>query len=179
MSRDPWRIPRLFLESLAGPSLGIPGLPGLLAGRLRTSGKPRDNDRYLQPHEVRTLAVLYQRNCSGCHGADGKLGPAPPLNDKLFLALIPDVDLERLITEGRPGTLMPAFASAKGGHLTSEQVKILAAGLKPRWGSVEPAPSGAPPYLVPRPSVAGSGIGKKEEGLKVFARPALLPRPEG
>jgi cytochrome c oxidase cbb3-type subunit III len=133
-------------------------------------GQPRASDRYVQPHEVRTLAVLFQRNCAGCHGVDGRLGPAPPLNDKLFLALVPDSELERLITEGRPGTLMPAFASARGGHLTTEQVKILAEGIKPRWGPVEPAPSGAPRYLIPRTPPEGAGTGNKEEGLEVFAK---------
>ena len=133
-------------------------------------GQPRDSDRYVQPYEVRKLTVLYQRNCAGCHGADGKLGPAPPLNDKLFLALIPDTELKRLITEGRPGTLMPAFASDKGGHLTTEQVKVLAEGIKPHWGPVEPAPSGAPPYLTPQTSREGNVTGNKGEGLKVFTR---------
>ena len=133
-------------------------------------GQPRASQRNVQPYEVRTLTVLFQRNCAGCHGVDGRLGPAPPLNDKLFLALIPDSELERLITEGRPGTLMPAFASARGGHLTTEQVKILAEGIKPRWGPVEHAPSGAPPYLIPRTPPEGAGTGNKEEGLKVFAQ---------
>src|SRR5208337_396414 len=60
--------------------------------------------------------------------------------------------------------------SAPGGHLTTEQVKILAAGIKPRWGPVEHAPSGAPPYLIPRTPPEGAGTGNKEEGLKVFAQ---------
>jgi len=133
-------------------------------------GRPREGDRYVQPDEVTAPTLLLQQNCAGCHGENGKLGPAPPLNDKLFLALIPDTELERLITEGRPGTLMPAFAMARGGHLTTEQVKILAAGIKPHWGPVDPAPSSAPQYLAPRTPPAGAGAGSKEEGIKVFAR---------
>jgi cytochrome c oxidase cbb3-type subunit 3/ubiquinol-cytochrome c reductase cytochrome c subunit len=114
--------------------------------------------------------VLFGQNCAGCHGTDGKLGPAPPLNDPLFRALVPDEELLRVVTEGRPGTLMPAFATSQGGPLTAEQIKVLAAGLKQRWGSAAPAPSGAPPYL-PTPTQAGrAGAGNKEEGLKVFAR---------
>jgi cytochrome c oxidase cbb3-type subunit 3/ubiquinol-cytochrome c reductase cytochrome c subunit len=65
---------------------------------------------------------------------------------------------------------MPAFATARGGQLTSEQVKVLAAGIKERWGPVESAPSGAPPYLLSQARPEGDGAGNSEEGEKVFAR---------
>jgi len=133
-------------------------------------GQPKTGDRYVAPQKERRFNVLFQRNCVGCHGADGRLGPAPPLNDKLFLALIPDTELHRVITEGRRGTLMPAFATAKGGQLTAEQVDVLAGGIKPRWGSVEPTPSGTPPYVLAKARPDGAGAANKEEGLKTFAR---------
>ncbi|MGZ3336301.1 MAG: c-type cytochrome, partial [Isosphaeraceae bacterium] len=57
-----------------------------------------------------------------------------------------------------------------GGHLTTEQVKILAEGIKPHWGPVEPARSDAPPYLIPRTPPEGAGTGNQEEGLKIFAQ---------
>ena len=141
-----------------------------LAAGCDLPGRPRTGDRYVPPENERSFNVLFQKNCVGCHGADGKLGPAPPLNDKLFLALIPDDLLERVIAEGRPGTLMPAFAQAKGGELTAGQVKVLAQGIKPRWGSVEPAPSGAPPYLLEEIRKNGAEAGSKEAGNAVFAR---------
>ena len=144
-------------------------LAGLAAG-CDLPGRPRTGDRYVPPENERSFSALFQKNCVGCHGADGKLGPAPPLNDKLFLALIPDDLLERVIAEGRPGTLMPAFAQAKGGELTAGQVKVLAQGIKPRWGSVEPAPSGAPPYLLEEIRKNGAEAGSKEAGNAVFAR---------
>jgi cytochrome c oxidase cbb3-type subunit 3/ubiquinol-cytochrome c reductase cytochrome c subunit len=98
------------------------------------------------------------------------LGPAPPLNDKLFLALIPDTELQRVITEGRSGTLMPASATARGGPLTGEQVEILARGIKQHWGPDGPVLSGAPPYL-PAPTLPdGTGAANPEVGLEVFAR---------
>jgi cytochrome c oxidase cbb3-type subunit 3/ubiquinol-cytochrome c reductase cytochrome c subunit len=133
-------------------------------------GRPKIGDRYVRPQEEKTFNVLFERNCVGCHGADGRLGPAPPLNDKLFLAQIPETELQRVITEGRPGTLMPAFATARGGPLTAEQVKILAEGIKPRWGPPERAPNGAPPYLLAQMPGDRTGTGNQEEALKVFAR---------
>ena len=55
---------------------------------------------------------------------------------------------------------MPAFAAARGGPLTDAQVKVLAEGIKKRWG---PAASGEtlPPYLEPgrRPGAGNRGRG--------------------
>jgi cytochrome c oxidase cbb3-type subunit 3 len=150
---------RTLLALLAGWAAGC-DLPG----------QPKTGDRYVPPQKESRFNVLFQQNCVGCHGADGKLGPAPPLNDKLFLALLPDRELQRVITEGRPGTLMPAFATAKGGQLTAEQVDVLAEGIKSRWGPAEPAQSGAPPYLLAKARPDGADAGNKEVGLKVFAR---------
>ena len=146
--------------------------------------------------QVKDFGVLYATRCAGCHGADGKLGPAPPLNDPLFLAIVPDAELLRVITEGRAvsptqKSPMPAFRLGKGAPLTAAQVKVwaelkaethidprqqnpltatqvkvLAEGIKKRWGQ-PPSPAGSvPPYIAP----AGAGAGKKDEGARVFAR---------
>ncbi len=112
--------------------------------------------------------MLYRQHCAGCHGADGRLGPAPPLNDHLFIALVPDAELLRVVAEGRPGTMMPAFSTSKGGALSSEQIRMLADDIKVRWGRAEAATSGAPPYLVDRRGAGGSG--NREHGIKAFAR---------
>lgn len=145
-------------------------LLALLAGGLAGCdfpGRPRPGDRYVPPREVKAFDALFARSCAGCHGADGKLGPAPPLNDALFLAQIPDAELRRVIAEGRHGTLMPAFAASAGGELTAEQVEILAEGIKKRWKPAEPAPSGAPPYLLA--TTDGKSAGDPDAGLDVFA----------
>jgi mono/diheme cytochrome c family protein len=65
---------------------------------------------------------------------------------------------------------MPAFAASKGGPLTAEQVKALAEGIKPRWGPIALAPSGAPPYLLDNDAPAGARSGNAADGRKVFAR---------
>src|SRR5262249_53877464 len=78
---------------------------------------------------------LYATYCAGCHGPDGKLGPAPPLNDAIFLAIVSDEDLLHVVSDGRPGTLMPAWSKDKGGTLTTKQVEVLAGSLKKTWGA--------------------------------------------
>jgi mono/diheme cytochrome c family protein len=116
--------------------------------------------------QVADFDTLYRARCAGCHGADGRLGPAPPLNDPLFLAIVPDEELLRVIRDGRvvgPGqkTPMPAFAREKGGPLTARQVEALANGVKARWG-------GAPPEETPPPYLAPKETGDKERGAKLF-----------
>jgi hypothetical protein len=53
----------------------------------RLPGKPKLEERWKPGTEVTDFSQLYAQNCSGCHGADGRLGAARPLNDPLYLAL--------------------------------------------------------------------------------------------
>jgi mono/diheme cytochrome c family protein len=110
--------------------------------------------------------ALYAKRCSGCHGADGEFGPAPPLNDPIFLAIVPDEALLRVIREGRAVTPaqkspMPAFAGDRGGPLTPQQVEVLATGIKKRWGGAA-LKGKPPPYLAPPQA------GDRERGEKLF-----------
>jgi len=133
-------------------------------------GKPKPADQYMPPQKEMTFSILFQENCIGCHGTDGKLGPAPPLNDRLFLALAPDIELQRVISEGRAGTLMPAFAASQGGHLTDAQIKVLALVIKQELRPSQPAPAGAPAYLATKAKTDGAVTGNRDNGLKVFTR---------
>jgi mono/diheme cytochrome c family protein len=148
--------------------LMLAGILFCIASGCDLPGRPNPSDRWTAPQLEKSFDVLYRRNCAGCHGADGKLGPAPPLNDKLFLALVPDDELKRVVSLGRAGTLMPPFAADKGGQLTAEQVLAIAQGIKHRWGSAESAPPQTPPYRVERQEPDRAGA--RAAGLKVFER---------
>jgi mono/diheme cytochrome c family protein len=152
------------LRSATGAIIPVTLAMLLLAAGCDLPGKPDPDKRPIPANEVVDFGTLYEQNCSGCHGADGKMGPAPPLNDPLFLSVIPDAELLRVIGEGRRGTPMPAFAQEHGGPLTAEQVKALAEGIKPEWGKKLVAPKdGVPPYLA-------QGRGNVERGKEVFMR---------
>ncbi|MFI5454767.1 MAG: cytochrome c [Isosphaerales bacterium] len=138
----------------------------LLAAGCDLPGRPMLSGRPVPADQVVDFNVLYGRNCAGCHGAKGKLGPAPPLDDTIFLSIIPDETLLRVISEGRPGTPMPAFARDRGGPLTDTQVRALAGGIKLRWGPPQKSAGTAVPYSV----VEGVNAGDKGRGAKVFAR---------
>ena len=116
-----------------------------------------------------SFETLFRQNCAGCHGREGKLGPAPPLNDPLFLAIVPAETLVETITNGRPGTPMPAFDRRHGGQLTTEQIQILADGLKPEWEGNRPPIENVPAYLT---DAANEGMtsGNLERGAQLFAK---------
>ncbi|MFO0881591.1 MAG: c-type cytochrome [Gemmataceae bacterium] len=126
-------------------------------------GKPDPAQREKKPDEIRDFATLYEKNCSGCHGAEGRLGSAPPLNDPLLLAILSEEQIRKVLQEGRPGTPMPLFAHANGGILTAEQIDILAQGLNKEWRGTQSKGTTIPPYLA-------SGTGDPAAGAKVFAR---------
>jgi cytochrome c oxidase cbb3-type subunit 3 len=158
-------------------------------------GRPDPADKPVPADQVVEFAVLYRQNCSGCHGADGKLGPAPPLNDPLFRAIVPEEELEGIVTSGRKKTLMPAFAKENGGVLTGTQIQVLvkqikgipyrivekkeggvakvevvadAAGIAPKWGMPGQPPRGVPSYR--EQSASPNGGGNEKKGAMVFAR---------
>ena len=95
-------------------------------------GRPRPADRPIAPAEVTDFARLYGGNCAGCHGRDGMLGAAIPLNNPVYLALVDDAAMRKAIAQGVPGTAMPPFASDAGGSLTDAQIDILIAGVRTR-----------------------------------------------
>jgi cytochrome c oxidase cbb3-type subunit 3 len=159
---------------LAGLALVVDGCDPELPG------KPNPKNRPVSPESVLSFSALFARNCAGCHGADGKLGPAPPLNDPLFRSIVSESDLAKVLNHGRAGTSMPAFLHANGGSLTAVQVQMLIDGIKgirrerlgdgtpvtaPPWGDVGPALAGAPPYAAPP-----GAVGNVERGAKLFAK---------
>lgn len=104
-------------------------------------------EQYVLPDEIAEFSTLYDRNCSACHGRDGRNGAARPLNDPLYLAVIPKDRLRDVIAKGVPGTAMPGFAHTAGGTLTDRQVGILADQIEERWSRPrDVAAVAVPPY---------------------------------
>jgi len=90
-------------------------------------------EQYILPDQITDFSALFGSNCSGCHGRDGHSGPARPLNDPLFLALIGKEKLRDSIAKGVKGTPMQPFVQSAGGTLTDQQVSILADQMEARW----------------------------------------------
>ena len=55
--------------------LMLPGVLFCIASGCDLPGRPNPSDRWAPPQLERSFDALYRKNCAGCHGADGKLGP--------------------------------------------------------------------------------------------------------
>lgn len=133
-------------------------------------GKPNPDDRPQPPNQVTSFDILFRQNCSACHGADGKLGPAPPLNDPLFLAIVSRQELVNVISSGRRGTPMPAFAKSAGGSLTDQQVSVLAEGIPSHWKSATPLQGNLPEYLLSKADEPPAPAGDPKQREALFER---------
>jgi mono/diheme cytochrome c family protein len=106
---------------------------------------------------------LYQQNCAGCHGAEGKGGAAIALANPVYLAIANDTILRHATTNGVPGTSMPAFAQSAGGMLTNKQVDAIVGGIRARWSMPDMFGGGDPPPY------SSSGTGDPARGSEVYA----------
>jgi mono/diheme cytochrome c family protein len=131
--------------------------------RGRAPGQPSPDSQVTPPDKVTAFAQLYGANCAGCHGAEGRGGAALALNDPLYVALVDEATIRRVVSNGIPGTAMPAFAQSAGGMLTDAQVDAIVGGIRTRWARPD-AFRGAelPPY-------AANGAGDAKRGATVYA----------
>ena len=104
-------------------------------------------------HGPRVRDVLYEANCAGCHGADGRGGAARGLADPVYLRIADETTMRRVTAEGVPGTAMPAFAKHSGGSLGDEQIDAIVRGIRNSQTSAETGSDlNPPPYST---SIAG------------------------
>jgi mono/diheme cytochrome c family protein len=121
-------------------------------------GKPTPADVVRRPSDLLDPVVLYNQNCAGCHGADGNKGPAPPIGDPVYLAIVDDQTLRDTVSKGRQGTPMSAFAQSEGGMLTAKQVDAIVQGIRQRWGKPGVLQGiSAPPYAAKSPGNVQQG----------------------
>jgi cytochrome c oxidase cbb3-type subunit 3/ubiquinol-cytochrome c reductase cytochrome c subunit len=131
---------------------------GALCACNNLPGRPKPGPEVPRPQQVLDFAILYSQNCAGCHGANGQLGPATPLANPEYQALIDDTTLSDIIAKGQKGTMMPAFAESAGGSLSDAQVDSIVKGVRSNWskGNVLQGLN-APPYKSDGPGDSARG----------------------
>src|SRR5262245_28039743 len=87
------------------------------AGCSSAPGRPTPGSEVLRPGKVMDFETLYQQNCTGCHGGQGKVGSAVGMENGVYLAIADDATIRRAIAAGVHETAMPAFAQSSGGML--------------------------------------------------------------
>lgn len=146
------------------PGLAVAVLCGLMAatGCERSNYAPKHAAEDVQPQDITDFETLFDQNCVGCHGVNGMHGASERLNYPLYLALVPKAELHKVITYGRPGTVMPPFDVAQGGKLTAKQINILVDGMEQRWAKpVDFHGLTPPPYYQPTDAKIDLENGKK------------------
>ena len=104
-----------------------------LAGCSTSPGKPAAGSETIAPSEVLDFGTLYAQNCAGCHGAEGRGGAAIALGDPVYLAIVDDAAIRKIVATGVRGTSMAAFAQSAGGMLTDKQIDVIASGIRTSW----------------------------------------------
>ena len=105
----------------------------LLSACSSPHGQPQTGSEPVAPNMVSDFATLYGDNCAGCHGAKGQGGAAIAVADPVYLAIIDQSTMRKVIAKGVHGTSMPAFAQSAGGMLTDIQVDAIASGIFAHW----------------------------------------------
>jgi cytochrome c oxidase cbb3-type subunit III len=105
----------------------------LLSACRSLPGRPRKDSEIPAPSEIMDFTSLYAENCAGCHGREGRGGAAIALADPVYLAIVDQSAMRKIIANGVRGTSMPALARSAGGMLTDKQIDVITNGIRSRW----------------------------------------------
>lgn len=148
----------------------------LLSGCGSFHGQPQKGSEMLAPNEVLEFSTLYLQNCAGCHGTEGKGGAAIALADPVYLAIVDNTAMRKVIANGVPKTSMPAFAQSAGGMLTDKQIDVIANEMRSRWGRTGILDGANPP------SYGAKSVGNAQQGevaYKTYCASCHGPAGEG
>jgi cytochrome c oxidase cbb3-type subunit 3 len=124
--------------------------------------EPPTDPEPVAPSQVVDFDTLYAQNCAGCHGAQGRGGASIALANPVYLAIVDETAMRKVVTNGVRGTSMPAFAQSAGGMLTEQQINAITGGIFSHWGR-NGILDGANP-----PSYAAKAAGNADHGQLVF-----------
>jgi cytochrome c oxidase cbb3-type subunit III len=143
--------PCLWLTSVAiAAALFLSGCSGV-------AGDSRKDPEVLPPEDVLDFSTLFNENCAGCHGAEGKGAAAISLNNPVYLAIASDDVIRQVASRGVRGTPMAPFAKSAGGLLTDKQIDVIVSGIR-SWARPDQFVGvGLPPYKADPPGNAQNG----------------------
>ena len=111
----------------------------------------------LPPEDILDFTTLYNQNCAGCHGAEGKGAAAITLHNPVYLAIASDEVIRQVASRGVPGTPMTPFAKSAGGQLSDKQIEVIVSGIR-SWARPDQFTAvSLPPYKADTPGNPKSG----------------------
>ena len=134
----------------------------MLAACSTLNREPRTDPEPVAPSQVSDFGTLYAQNCAACHGAEGRGGASIALANPVYLTVVDEPTMRKIVANGVRGTSMPAFAQRAGGMLTEDQINVIMNGISSRWGR-KGILDGANP-----PSYAAKTAGNVDHGQLVF-----------
>jgi len=137
----------------------------LLSGCDSAPGRPAKGSETIAPDEILDFNTLFSQNCAGCHGAGGRGGAAIALADPVYLAVVDEDTIRKVVTKGIKGTSMAAFGQSAGGMLTAKQIDILVTQIRARWSKPGILDGANPPSYAAR--TAGD-FSRGEAAYKTF-----------
>ncbi len=105
----------------------------LLSGCSSPHGQPQGDSEAVAPSQISDFATLYSQNCAGCHGAQGRGGAAIALANPVYLDIVDEASMRKVIANGIHGTSMSAFAQSAGAMLTDKQIDVITNGILANW----------------------------------------------
>lgn len=135
----------------------------LLSGCDSAPGRPAKGSETIAPDEILDFNTLFSQNCAGCHGAGGRGGAAIALADPVYLAVVDEDTIRKVVTNGIKGTSMAAFGQSAGGMLTAKQIDILVTQIRARWSKPGILDGANPPSYAAKTAgdVARGGVAYK------------------
>jgi mono/diheme cytochrome c family protein len=112
------------------------------------NGQPQKGSEPSAPNQVVAFETLYAQNCAACHGAEGHGGASIALANPVYLAIVDENTVHKVVAKGTRGTSMPAFAQSAGGLLTEEQINSITSGIFSHWGRQGTLDGANPPSYV-------------------------------
>jgi mono/diheme cytochrome c family protein len=109
--------------------------------------------------------VLYEQNCTSCHGDLGEGGPNParsgdiiaPISTAEYLRTRDDQTLRAIISQGQPNFGMSPFGDSFGGPLGDDQVDAIVAFMR-AWEANPPVDLPPEVPTVPQPTASGREV---------------------
>jgi cytochrome c oxidase cbb3-type subunit III len=139
-------------------------------------GQPNNGSEVLAPKDVLAFGTLYAENCAGCHGGDGSGGAAIALANPVYLALVDDAAIRKVIADGMRGTAMPPFAESSGGMLTNAQIDVITKEIRTRWSKQGVLDTATAPSYAPK---AAGDAQRGEVAYKIYCESCHGPGGDG